>query len=281
MSGPASVIVDATGANIAEVKAASTPAAAADKALVVAVSPNNAVAVIPAGNNAVVKGFASGEVVLAATAVTAVRATAYTEQSSNAVRSLASSSASDTAAGTGARKARITYYTATFTGPFTVDVTLNGTSYVNTVPSDLCYIDDIRVIEAGSGGVNAGTLTLKAVSGGGGATIGTVAVGANQTRWAHHYVAAGRKCNITGILLGIKGADTTGGLLRAKQLDVANAAEVQISDVVRAPSSGQSWRSYNTPIVVNGPARIVAYAAPDSTSSRTYYASFDYYEEAL
>lgn len=40
--GPARVIVDSTGANIAEVKAASTPPVAGDKALVVAVSPNSA-----------------------------------------------------------------------------------------------------------------------------------------------------------------------------------------------------------------------------------------------
>lgn len=40
---PAAVIVDSTGANIAAVKGASTAAVAADKAVVVAVSPNNAV----------------------------------------------------------------------------------------------------------------------------------------------------------------------------------------------------------------------------------------------
>jgi hypothetical protein len=137
----------------------------------------------------------------------------------------------------------------------------------------------MEVTEVGSGGVNAGIISLKATTGGGGATIWTIAAGANRTNGAHHYIATGKTCYITGQLVGIKGADTTTGFLRSKDLSVATSAEIQISDNIRAPSSGQSFRAYGTPIVVLGPARITAYASPDSTSSRTYYASFDFYEE--
>lgn len=57
--GPASVIVDSTGANIAEVKAASTAAVATDKALVVAVSPNNIIPVKQTSSTATTSSIAA------------------------------------------------------------------------------------------------------------------------------------------------------------------------------------------------------------------------------
>lgn len=235
--------------------------------------------VAPAGVAGSAKGFSAGEVVLAATAVVPIRSTTYTEQSSNATRSVASSSANDTAAGTGARTVRITYYTATMTGPFTTDVTLNGTTAVATSVADICFIERIEVLTVGSTGSNVGIITLYVNNAGGGGTVWTIAATANQTKGAHHYCPTGKTCFITGLLIGIKGADTTSGFLRSKNPTVAAAAEIQISDVVRAPSSGQNFRSYGTAIAVPGPSRITVFAAPDSTSSRTYYGSFDFYEE--
>ena len=227
-------------------------------------------------------GFADGQIVLASSTVTAVRSTTYTEPSVGAQRSVASSNANDTSAGTGARTIRITYYTLTagvVAGPFTEDKTLNGTTPVNTTATNICFIEKIEVLTVGSTGSNVGIITLYGSTAGGGGTVWTIAATANKTFAAHHYVPNGVTCNVTGLLLGIKGADTTGGFLRAKDPTNANAAEIQITDNLRAPSSGQNFRSYGTPIDVVGPARITAYVAPDSTSSRTYYMSFDFYEE--
>lgn len=56
MSGPAAVIVNESGTNIAQVKDSSTAAVAADKALVVAVSPNNSIAVTDGGGSLTVDG---------------------------------------------------------------------------------------------------------------------------------------------------------------------------------------------------------------------------------
>lgn len=235
------------------------------------------VVVSPTGSSS---GFAAGNAVLATTTVSPVRATTYTEQTTDAQRSIVSSSASDTAAGTGVRSVRITYYTATLTGPNTEDINLNGTTPVNTVNTDICFIEKIEALTVGSGGVAAGIISLKAATAGGGATIWSIAAGDTATRGAHHYVPTGQTAKITGLLIGIKGADTTSGFLRAQKVLTSNSVDEQISDVIRAPSSGQSLRTYGTPIRVVGPARIAAWAAPDSSSSRTYYASFDYYEEA-
>lgn len=228
-------------------------------------------------------GFSAGEVVLAALTIAAVRGTTYTEPTSGAQRSMASSSANDTSAGTGARTVRIIYYTlnaGTVAGPFTETITLNGVTPVNTVATNICYIEQLQVMTVGSGLVNAGVITLYASTAGGGGTVWTIAIGGNRTQAAQHYTPSNKTCFITTFSAGIKGADTSGFILRGKDPTNTNAAEIQISDLIRAPSSGNApIRVYGTPIQITGPARIVAFAVPDSTSSRTYYASFDFYEE--
>lgn len=228
-------------------------------------------------------GFSFGEIILAATTISPIRSTTYTEPSVGAQRSISSSNVNDTSAGTGARTVKVTYYTlnaGTVAGPFTETITLNGTSTVDTVATNICYIEKMEVMTVGSGGSNAGVITLFGATGGGGGTVWTIATGVNRTLGAHHYVPSSKTCNVTTFSGGIKGADTTGVFLRTKDPTNANSAEIQISDTLRAPSSGNTpIRTYGTPIKVPGPARITAFTIPDSTSSRTYYASFDFYEE--
>jgi hypothetical protein len=237
----------------------------------------------PAGATAVVKGFSDGSVVLAALTIVPVRGTTYTEPSVGAQRSLASNNANDTAAGTGARTVRITYYTLTagvVAGPFTETVTLNGVANVNTVATNICFIERLEVLTVGSTGSNVGVISLFGAAGGGGGTVWTIAATLNKTFGAHHYVPSGVTCNITSFIGGIRGADAAGFILRARNPANANAAELQVSDLIRAPLTGSTpLRKYATPIQVVGPSRITAFAVPDSTSSRTYYASFDFYEQ--
>lgn len=155
-------------------------------------------AVTSAPSNAV-SGFSLGQVTVASTALTAIRFSTYNEQSSNAGRSISSASTSDTSAGTGARQVKITYYDSSGNGPNTETVTLNGTTAVNTVSTTICYIEGITVTSVGTGGSNAGILTLFVGTGGAGGTLGTINATENQDFWAHHYVATGKTCNVTGI----------------------------------------------------------------------------------
>jgi hypothetical protein len=233
----------------------------------------------PPGSVSAHRGFADGKVVLSATTPTLICATAHTEQTTNAQRSIVSSSANDSAAGTGARTVRVTYLTATGLGPYTEDVTLNGTTPVNMVATNVCYVERIEVLTVGSGGTNAGVVSLKAATGGGGATVWSIAAGDGRTYGAHHYIPAGHVCRVTGLHVGIKGADTSSFTLKAVPLPVGNNYEEQIGDLIRVASSAGFLRTYGTPIEVTGPARVSVWALPDSTSSRTYYGSFDYYDE--
>lgn len=226
--------------------------------------------------------FAFGDITSASTTQKEVRRTAYTEQTSNAQRSIASASANDTAAGTGARTVRITYLNSTGSGPYTETVTLNGTSYVNTVATNICFIEQIDVITAGSGGVNAGILTLKAATAGGGATIGTISAGNNQTFWAHHYVPTGKEANITGVSVSHNGTTVGSGgvfVIKALPIGVANAIENQVTDFVRLYGQSSTFaRVYTSPVKVAGPARLVLYVTPESASSFVYRGSIDYFQ---
>lgn len=226
--------------------------------------------------------FTFGDVTLTAIALAVVRRTAYIEQITNAQRSIVSASATDAAGGTGARTVRINYYTATFTGPFSETITLNGTTAVNTVATNICYIESMEVLTVGSGLTNAGIISLRAATAGGGATIGTIAAANLQTFWAHHYIATGKVCNITGISVSHNGTTVgSGGLfiLRAQSLNVVDAADIQVSDSVRLYGQASTFaRDYTSAIKVPGPARIAVWVTPETASSTVYRAAIDFFE---
>ena len=226
--------------------------------------------------------FSFGFVNTAALTLAVVRSTVYTEQTSNAQRSIVSSSASDAAAGTGARTVKIVYFDSTGAGPFEETITLNGTTAVNTVATNICFIEHIEVLTVGSGAVAAGTISLKAATGGGGATIWSIATGALQTFGAHHYVATGKTCNITGVSTGHNGTVVGSGaiyFLRSRSIGVANAAVRQVSDFVRLyGQSSTATRVYQSPIKVVGPAFLELTVTPESSSALVYRGAFDFFE---
>jgi hypothetical protein len=247
-------------------------------------SDGNLSVVSPGEATGITPGFADGYVATAVIAQVAVRATTYTEQTTNAQRSLVSASANDAAAGTGARTVRIRYLTDTYTGPFFETVTLNGVTPVNTVATNICYIEEMEVLTAGSGGVNAGIITLRAAAGGGGVAVGTIAVGDNKTFWSHHYTPTGVTTFITGISLGHNGTVVGSGalaLIRSKDFSLANSTDRQVSDFVRLYGQSSTFsRNYSTAIRAVGPARTVLYLTPEAASALIYRGSFDFYDQA-
>lgn len=226
--------------------------------------------------------FSFGDVTTSSTTRVVVRRTTYTEQTTNGQRSIASSSANDTSAGTGARTLKITYLDSTGAGPFTETMTLNGTARVNTVATNICFIEQIEILTAGSGGVNVGTITLFTVPTSGGSAIGTIAVGDNQTFWAHHYVPLSKECNVTGISCGHNGTTVGSGALftlNSKMLNNSVAVETQLTDFVRLYGQTSTFaRNYTSPIKVSGPVRIQTYVTPETSTSTIYRAAFDFFE---
>jgi hypothetical protein len=262
---------------------ANTAPTTADKALVVVLSPNQPAIAVTSAPVASTPSLPIGTIVLSALTTTKIYKTAYTEQTANFQGSIVSSSAADTAAGTGARTVNITWMNLDGTLAGVETVTLNGVTNVNLVTTTKCYIEKISVLTAGTGLVNAGTITLRSGLGGGGVIIGTIAIGDNRTFWAHHYVKSGQVCNITNMSHG-NSATATGGaslsVLRAVLLPLsANGAELQISDFCRVPGQGfTNTLDYGSVIKVTGPARIAQYVTTSAATSNSYDGSFNLYD---
>jgi len=111
----------------------------------------------------------------------------YPFLSSAVTLKVSSASANDAAAGTGARTVQIQGLDASF-NPLVETITLNGTTAVNTV-NQYYRINGFAVTSAGSGGVNAGDITLQIVAGG--SIQGIIRAGIGNSQQAVYTVPAG------------------------------------------------------------------------------------------
>lgn len=104
----------------------------------------------------------------------------YPFQSSTYQAEVLSSSANDTAAGTGARTVRIIGLAGDDWSQVTETITMNGTSAVAGTRTDWRRIDRAFAVTVGSGGVNEGDITVRLQ--GGGAVQSTIGAGRGQTQ---------------------------------------------------------------------------------------------------
>lgn len=225
----------------------------------------------------VTSGTINGYVPTSAVAAVAVRATAYNVQASAAGRSISSTNANDTSAGTGAQQVTLTYYDNAMAGPKTEVITLNGTTPVNTAASDIRYIESLVVTRVGAGGANVGTIQLFTAAAGGGSVFASIAASDNRTFWAAHYVAAGITCYIVGLRAA---ATIVSGGATLQSTGDPNSATLPFSNVTGTLRHGTStvdipWDPW---LVVAGPNLIIVNERPDLALASTAYASFDFVE---
>ncbi len=100
---------------------------------------------------------------------------------------VSSSSANDTAAGTGCQQVEIHYLDGSYLVQSTT-VTLNGVTPVNTTPTNLLRINSFHCKAVGTGGVSAGNISLKNT--GATVTYGYMTAGNNIARQAIYTVPA-------------------------------------------------------------------------------------------
>jgi hypothetical protein len=118
-----------------------------------------------------------------------------------------SSSANDAAAGTGARTLRITG----LDGDYNVQsetVTLNGTTPVSTV-NTFRRVHTATVLTAGSGGVNAGTLTVRHTTTEANVFL-SISIGRNQSNCSAYTVPAGYTAYMRALHCSIRGTGQAG-----------------------------------------------------------------------
>lgn len=287
--GKLQVSISSGSAGIVSVLTGSQYAGVNDRALVVHISPNQQpiptqlVPVSATPGSSV--GRASG---LSANSFNPVRQTTYVEQTTNAQRSIVSTSASDSSAGTGARTVKITYLDATGAGPFTETITLNGLTAVNTVATDICFIESIMVETVGSNGSNVGTLNLYTGTGATGTIFAAVGLGAvatgvgdNQTFYAHHYVPTGKTLRgyiVTAGIIAAAGGGSSVTVIRYRNPTSAISPWQMASDFINSAQGNSLVRPYSVSIEIPGPAVILAYATPANNNSIAT-CSFDFSEQ--
>ena len=227
-----------------------------------------------------VQRFTHGYATSSGSNLTVMRATAYTQQTSDAQRSLVSSSASDDLAGTGARTIQITYYDQDMNGPYIEVVDMDGTNPVNTASTNICYIEKMEVETVGSQLSNVGTITLKAATAGGGATIGTIAAGDGTTYWAHHYIPVDKTMNLFSFMGTIKGADTGALEIRKTRPTESDKPEISVTPKLRIAPGTSNKYDFAVPIIIAGPAQVAMYGRSDASSGTLDWSvAMDYYEE--
>ncbi len=148
----------------------------------------------------------------------------YNEPASQAQRSVKSSSANDSnPSGSGAKTVRIVYLDSNYVLK-TEDVNLNGTTAVNTVATDIRFIESFFVIK---GAACAGAVELFPNTGGTGTAICGIGSGSDQAFLCHHYVPAGYQCLILE-WGGVAGDDCAYKLLGQARFDGTNLVDTTL-----------------------------------------------------
>lgn len=234
---------------------------------------------------AILRGFLTGSVDrrwgyvgTSSTAITVCKGSTYIEPSSTGQRSIRSSDADDASGDTGARTVKITYYKDDGSGPFTETVTLNGTTWVNTVETDMRFIEKMEVVTVGSYGTNEGTITLNTATGGGGSTIGTIPVDEGSTQWAHHYVGLNKKCFITAENGAITGNNGRWWLRYARPLATDNIWAIAGQYYRLGNNASTFTNDLGVPIVLEGFGRVEIVVRADSGTAATWYMNFSFIE---
>lgn len=135
-----------------------------------------------------------GNLTAASTSSVLLSARAYEEQDSEAQRSVESTSNQDKPSGTGAAKVRLTYLTSAYELKIE-DITLNGSTKVVTVATDIRFVEKFQVIQ---GAAAAGAIKLYEAASGPEQEFVGIGVGTYDAFLCHHYVPAGK----TGYVYG-------------------------------------------------------------------------------
>jgi hypothetical protein len=223
-----------------------------------------------------------GNLTTTATAEVLVATRVYNEQSSQAQRSVKSTSVQDAAAGTGAKAVRITYLDSNYVVK-TEDLSLNGTTAVPTVATDIRFIESFKVIQ---GAAAAGAIELWTTTGGTGTAIAGIAAATEDAFLCHHYVPAGYHAYILG--WGVTVSDDVNAKLKGQVRYGANLVDVNLDlDNIAgttAPLSAGGRASFYREfkgMELGEKTYVRITAVPQQTSSTVTRAILDLWEDKL
>lgn len=209
----------------------------------------------------------------------------WTDFGDGGQRSIKSTSAADSSGGTGIRTIRITYYRSDGSGPFTEDVTMNGTTGVALTETNLRFVETMEALTVGSGGVAAGNIDLVQNNDGSGGSLGRLLSGNTKTLWAQHWVPPGKTAHITSLFAaalstGVLGSGSSGRIMvRTLASLQANAVQKDVMFGYRvAKDQGTIELVPSMPIQVDGPCLLNLWLRPDGTESTQWFFGFGFYD---
>lgn len=199
----------------------------------------------------------------------------YAEQASEAQRSVVSTSVQDKSSGTGAVAVRITYLDSNYV-VHTEDVTLNGTSSVNTVGTNIRFIEKFQVIQ---GSAAVGKISLMSSTGGGGSAVCAIGAATEDAFMCHHYVPAGMRCYIIG--WGATIGSAAAFKLKGQQRFGVNVIEqnLDLEALTTSPNLPEFYREFKSPLCIQEKCYIRVTAVPGSASSQTQRSQLDFWED--
>ena len=136
---------------------------------------------------------------------------------------IASTSANDTAAGTGIRTIAMVYLNGDLDTSVEI-ITLNGTTPVNTVATDIRWVQNIYLVTAGSGGVSAGVIDVSAS----GVVYSRMLAGHRSSTNSFFRVPRGKRFYVTAMYGGsTSGTAAAGALMEfvTTEIDALNQQE--------------------------------------------------------
>lgn len=149
---------------------------------------------------------------------------------------IVSSSTNDAAAGTGARTVLVTYLDASYVQKTSL-ISLNGTTPV-AIAADCFRHQSSVVVTAGTGTVNAGTLTIRVA--GAGASRGLVTIGEGSSRQGSFTVPAGFRAYLqsTDLIIGkIAGATITADIAAYVRDATASVTRLGLDFTITEPGT--------------------------------------------
>lgn len=183
---------------------------------------------------------------------TASAATPFSVPASERQLQVVSDSASDSSNGTGAQQVTIDYFDSPDSGwtKRRETLTLNGTTAVKTVATNIYRIDRFWVNRTGTGRFPVGTVSLKSTDGLN--TYEKIDPGQNTSRSAVHFIEKGFNCQITDFNIGVSTNQGITFVLVGTEEDTDGNTVTMGKDQVDL-NSGGFHAAYNSPIVVSNP----------------------------
>ena len=190
---------------------------------------------------------------------------------------IVSTDAKDDSAGTGARTVRIYGLTAWTTAQTSEDVTMDGTTPVNTSGSYV-IIHRMQCLTFGTDGTNAGTITATAATD---ATVtAEIAIGKGQTLMAIYGIPSTQTAYMTGYYISVNRsavAVTADMDLLVNEAPNAATGGFVVKHDLGLNTVGSSYlpHQFNPPLKISGPAIIKLSAANVSANDTNISAGFD------